>query len=319
MQTQETEKIPVGISSCLLGNKVRYDGSHKRSPYCRDELSKIFEFRAFCPEMQAGMGTPRPVIRLISTDQGERVIASQSGEDFTEQLVSASESGLGHIKKLSGYIFTHKSPSCGVFRTRLYDRKGNPVSHKHSGVYARMVMQHHPLLPVEEAERLNDPQLRENFLVRVFAWHRWKKIYSTDMSKKQIMDYYTAYKYTLMAHDQTAYKQAGVLLANNTKMTALELADRFIEIFMHGLGKIATRRSHSNVLQHIQGYLKRKTSSADKQELCNAIEHYREGHIPLIAPIMLLKHHLGKHRDNYLEKQHYLQPYPDNLGLRSRI
>jgi uncharacterized protein YbgA (DUF1722 family)/uncharacterized protein YbbK (DUF523 family) len=315
----DNNKITLGISSCLVGNKVRYDGSHKRSPYCKEVLSELFEYQPFCPEMAAGLGTPRPTIRLIASDKGERLVAPKTGEDVTDRVEEAGGKYLNSLSGVSGYIFTHKSPSCGVFRTRIYDERGNAISHQSSGVFARQVMNAYPLLPVEEAERLNDPAIRENFLLRVYAYHQWKEIYVENIRKQDVINFYTNYKYALMATDQKSYKEIGRLLANCKHLTALELADEFIALFMNGMKKIATRKSHSNVLQHIQGYFKRKTDANDRQELSEIISAYRKGHVPLIAPVILIKHFLKKHPDSYLENQHYLEPYPDFLGLRSRI
>ena len=312
-------KISVGISSCLLGNQVRHDGGHKRNIFCVETLGKWFELQPICPELEAGMGVPRPSIQLIQSDSGIRAIAPKTGQDVSDNLRTVLDTHQEDIARMSGYIFIHKSPSCGVFRTRIYNTDNNVVKQNGRGIYAHALMKRFPLLPVEEADRLNDAVLRENFLLRVYAYHEWQSINKTALRKKDVLDFYTQYKYIMLAHSRRHYKEIGQLLSKVDEISIEDLKTRFIELFMTGLAKHATRGTHANVLFHLQGYLKHKIDKADTASLTALITSYQVGHIPLITPITMIKHHLQKYPDAYLEKQKYFDPYPAQLGLQSHI
>ncbi|MGM0563488.1 MAG: YbgA family protein [Pseudomonadota bacterium] len=313
------EKIPVGISQCLLGDKVRYDGEHKRSRFCTDVLAPYFDFEPICPEVAIGLGIPRPPIRLVE-DEGEvRVKGVKKADlDPTDDLREYSEKRTSQLDHLCGYILMQKSPSCGMERVAVYHPNGNPLHHQGVGVYAEVLKRNHPLLPIEESGRLNDSTLRENFIARVYAFYRWKKI-ENNLTPKVLIDFYSDYKYLVMAHDPQAYHSIGQLLADMKGDDIDTIGEQFIELLMNTLKIPATRKTNTNVLMHIQGYFKKQLSSDEKQELAQVIEQYRQGIIPMIAPMVLIKHFLKQHPSEYLERQAFLNPYPEALSLRNAI
>jgi len=311
--------IRVGISSCLLGNLVRHDGGHKRNIYCAETLGKIFELITICPELEAGMGVPRPAIHLIQTNTGISAIAAKTGRDFTEDLRAIAANHSKDIAGMSGYVFIHKSPSCGVFRSRIYNNDGEMLKQNGRGVYAHELMVRFPLLPVEEADRLNDARLRENFLLRVYAYHDWQDLNRNPLEKKNLIEFYTQYKYIMLAHSHRYYKEIGALLSKVNEIEIAELQNRFIYLFMTGLTQLATRGTHANTLFHIQGYLKNHLDKTETVSLTELIMAYKQSHVPLITPITMIKHYLHKYPDAYLAKQKYFDPYPSHLGLRSYI
>ena len=313
-------KIKVGISSCLLGNSVRYDGGHKHSSLCTETLSEYFDFVSECPEVGIGLGTPRKPIHLTGDPDSPRAVAiNDHSVDYTEQLHNYGVEKAQQLSSISGYIFMKNSPSCGLFRIKVYQDNGYPKKDPARGIYARAITDTLPLLPVEEVGRLSDPGLRENFIIRVFAYSNWQQLVTEGISHKAISDFHSRYKYCLMAHDPSQYAALGRLIANATKAEAPTLAENYFEQLMTVLNKQATRKTHSNVLMHLQGYLKHALSPNEKQELADLINQYRIGHIPLIVPITMLKHHFANHPDPYIAKQAYLQPYPEKLGLRNNI
>ncbi|MDF1832508.1 MAG: DUF523 and DUF1722 domain-containing protein [Porticoccaceae bacterium] len=313
-------KIKVGISSCLLGNEVRFDGGHKHSRLCTDSLSRYFEFVPECPEVASGMSIPRKPIRLIGDIQAPKVVAVHDNSlDYTDQLKTFSEYKAQQLDELCGYVFMQKSPSCGVFRVKVYQEGGYPAAEPGRGVYAKAVMEAKPLLPVEESGRLEDAVLRESFITRVYAYHNWQQLKKQGLSYQSILEFHASYKYCLMARTPTHYVELGRLLADAGKHDIDDLAERYFSLLMENLSVLATRKTHTNVLMHLQGYLKKVLSAKEKQELGNIIEQYRTHQVPLIVPITLLKHHFNNHPDPYIEKQAYLQPYPDDLSLRNAI
>ena len=291
--------IPVGISRCLLGEPVRYNGGHKRS--------------AVCPEVEIGLGVPREPIRLVDGDKGLRARGSDGERDHTAALTAAGERfGAAH-SDLCGFIFTQKSPSCGLFRVKVYHDNGQPSAATGRGIFASAITQANPLLPAEEAGRLNDATLRDNFLTRVFAYYQWRQLVQRGASRRGIIAFYSRYKYLMLAHHQPSYRSIGRLLARAGLMSEEDLAQRFIQAFMTGLSHPATRKQITNALEHMRGHLKRDLGSAEKSELGDLLEHYRRGHLPLIAPLVLLRHHLQQRGDAYVCSQTLLAPFPDEL------
>lgn len=320
-KNQSATKIPVGISQCLLGEKVRYDGGHKRSPFCTDVLSEFFDFTPVCPEAGAGLGIPRPAIRLIKNTDGTQIKVvgvKDVSFDVTADLQAYTEQVLPKLEHLCGYILMQKSPSCGMERVPQYRENGAPLDTKGVGVYADKLMQAYPLLPVEEAGRLHDAVLRENFISRVYAYQRWRSI-ENDLSAKKLIDFYSDYKYLVMAHDNEAYHGIGKLLSFLPQEELQQRGQQFIELLMKTLKKPATRNKNTNVLMHIQGYFKKQLDAEERKELSEVIDQYRLGDIPLVAPMILLKHHLKQHPNDYLQRQKFLTPYPDKLRLRNAI
>ena len=313
-------KIKVGISSCLMGNNVRFDDGHKHSKRCSQNLARYFDFVSECPEVRIGMGTLRKPIRMIGDVNSPLIISTQDNAiDHTEKMVEFSHQKVKEYSELCGYIFMQNSPSCGLFRVKVYQEDGCPAGESGRGIYANVITQEIPELPVEESGRLTTPSLRENFITRVFAYHRWQQLKQLGFNYHSIIEFHSSYKYSLMAHSPASYIELGRMLADSGKHEVDELAQRYFPILMSALGKVATRKTHTNVLMHIQGYLKRVLSSIEKHELSNLINQYRLAQIPLIVPITLLKHHFSNHPHSYIAKQVYLEPYPDDLSLRNAI
>lgn len=313
-------KIKVGISSCLLGQEVRYDGTHKHLRLATDSLSRFFEFTPICPEVGIGMSVPRKPIRLVGdVDKPEAVAVHDPKLNYTDDLVQFGKEKAAELTDICGYIFMKNSPSCGVFRVKVYQDNGYPAQTPGRGLYARAITDAYPLLPVEESGRLCDPLLRENFVTRVFAYADWQALKQTGLSAQTLLDFHTRYKYCLMAHSPNDYVALGRMLAQAGNEDIEALGERYFEALMAVLSQLASRKTHTNVLMHLQGYLKKKITAPEKQELSDIIERYRTAELPLIVPITLLKHHFNRHPDPYISKQAYLQPYPDALSLRNTI
>ena len=313
-------KIQVGISSCLLGDEVRYNGGHKHSALCTRDLSEYFDFVSVCPEVSIGLGVPRKPIRLVGDPSDPDIVGVANPEhNVTQPMKEFAREKVKELGDLSGYIFIKGSPSCGLFRVKVYNESGFPQQEMGRGVYAKVVTDTYPLLPVEEAGRLMDPVLRENFITRVFAYQTFTSLKKAGLTAKKLIDFHASYKYTLMAHDPQSHTSLGRMLADLANEDLAELGDRYFQALMESLTKKASRKSNTNVLSHIQGYLKNHLSSKEKEKLVEAIEQYRNGIIPLIVPIILVKNHFHTYPNEYISKQSYLQPYPDNLSLRNTI
>ena len=311
--------IPVGISACLLGEEVRHNGGHKRDAYITGTLSQYFDFLSFCPEMGIGLGVPRPAIRLIASDQGVRAVGSRdSSLDVTDKLVAFSHSTFDQIEHLSGYILKRASPSCGMERVKVYNQKNmpDPVG---SGIFAAEIMGRFPLLPIEEEGRLGDPGLRENFIQRVFIYHRWRTEYAHKLTVQRLTEFHARHKLIFMSHDQNQSRSLGKIAASATQDNLVVVANEYIAVAMKMLKVIATRKNHVNVLQHIQGYLKKHLDADDKKELVDVIGRYHQGELPLIVPITLLLHHFRKSPNEYIEQSWYIKPYPAELKLRNQV
>ena len=308
------DSIVVGISACLLGQPVRFDGGHKRAEFCERELGQYFSFVPICPEMAIGLGVPRPSIRLVQRDDGIHVESGDGTQDVTVPLQAYAEQMSGQLAHLSGYIFCAKSPSCGMERVRLYGAAGGAKIGV--GLYARVLMQRLPLLPVEEDGRLNDPHLRENFVQRVFAYHDWQRLLASGLDRGKLIAFHSRYKYLLLAHHPAAYKEMGRYLATMSTLPLAHVAERYAAALMAALKMQASRKNHTNVLQHLQGYFKKYLSSQQKAELHDTIDKYRRGLLPLLAPMTLLRHYLREYPNGYLEQQVYFNPYPEELALR---
>lgn len=312
--------IKVGISSCLLGENVRFDGGHKHLRLCTESLSRFFDFVPECPEVGIGMGIPRKPIRLVGDVASPQAVAVHDYRlNYTEKLTAFGQQKAHEHSDLCGYIFMKNSPSCGLFRVKVYQENGYPAAEAGRGLYADALKKAHPLMPMEESGRLNDPLLRENFISRVFAYYDWQQLVKIGLSHHKLINFHTRYKYTLMAHSPKDYGELGRMLADAGNHEVEAIAERYFAALMAVLSTIASRKTHTNVLMHIQGYLKKKLSSAEKQELADIIDRYRTAELPLIVPITLLKHHFNNHPDPYIAKQAYLQPYPDALSLRNTI
>lgn len=311
--------IQLGISRCLLGQGVRFDGGHKKYGYATDLLAQYFEFIGICPEVESGLPIPRPTIRLVGEPDNPEVVEVKNQHiSHTTRLKGFSEKKVKTLGKLSGFILKNKSPSCGMSRVKVY--QPSPLQPKMGvGVFARALMDAFPQMPVEEEGRLNDPILRENFIERVFIYKRWQDLEQDGLTQEKLLAFHTAHKLILLAHHQGIYRQLGKFLACLKGKNLQDVANEYFPLFMKGMQKRATNKSHTNVLMHIQGYFKNNLDKMDKAELTETISRYQKGQVPLIVPMTLLKHHLLKHPDSYLQKQYYLFPYPEELMLRNRI
>ncbi|RVU86425.1 DUF1722 domain-containing protein [Leucothrix sargassi] len=311
-------KIKVGISSCLLGEKVRFDTGHKRNAYVTDVLQNYFDFVPFCPEVSIGLSIPREPIRLVLEDEKVRCVGTKNSElEFTDQLAEIAEKQKPIHEQLCGYILKKDSPSCGMERVKLY-KNGMPTK-VGVGIFAQRLMENFPSLPVEEEGRLGDMRLRENFIQRVFVYARWKALFHEPLTITALQTFHAQHKYILMSHDQEQTRALGKLLASHDHQAVEVLAERYVSQLMNTLKTIATPKTHANTLHHIQGYLKRDLVADDKAELTEVIDNYRNGLLPLVVPITLLKHHFRKHPNEHITNSYYMDPHPGELMLLNHI
>lgn len=298
--------IRLGVSACLMGQSVRYDAGHKRESFVADVLPRHFELIPLCPEVAIGMGVPREPIRLEGDAAAPRAVGVRTRSlDVTDPLAAYGRETAARLADISGYVFKSRSPSCGVFRVKRYG-SGGQISKDATGIYAAEITRALPLLPVEEEGRLNDPALRENFLGRVYAYHRWQRLLAEGVSAERLIVFHTAHKLILMAHGREGLTHLGRLIAEVGRRPLDEVTGEYGQVFMQSLRRRATRRRHADVLYHLMGYLKRRLDAADKAELVEVIESYRTGEVPLIVPVTLLRHHFRRHPDPYVDKQLYL-------------
>lgn len=320
MLSSSRAPIKVGISACLLGEPVRFNGGHKESRLCSETLARHFEFVPVCPEVAIGLGTPRQPIRLVGDPDQPRAVGSVHAElDVTDALSAYGRQVATELHDICGFVLMQKSPSCGMERVKVYQANGHPIEGGGSGLFAHALMQARPDLPIEEDGRLNDPVLRENFLTRIFAYAEWQRLVASGVTRKALVEFHSRYKYQLMATDPVQYKALGRLVATVGKQPLEAFAPSYFSQLMAALKKTASRGTHTNVLQHLSGYLKRDLGTQDKQELQRLIDQYREGVVPLVVPMTLLKHHFRRHPDRYVATQVYLQPRPEDLSLRNGI
>jgi len=318
MSQLELEKIKIGISSCLLGEKVRFDSGHKRNAFVNGVLSNYFEFSGFCPEVDIGLSIPREPIRLVTINDKVHCVGTKTKTiDVTEDLYNSADEQKTWHQHLCGYILKKGSPSCGMERVRLY--KGDMPDRTGVGLYAERLMQNFPNLPVEEEGRLEDAVLRENFIQRVFIYSRWQKLMAQQPSMKSLTLFHAQHKYIYVSHDQLLARQLGSWLADNHKTDMATLTPQYLSKMMALLKKNATRKNHVNTLQHIQGYLKKHLDADDKQELTSTIKQYHEGLLPLIVPITLLRHHFRRQPHDYISNSYYMQPHPAELMLLNKL
>ncbi|UXY12731.1 DUF523 and DUF1722 domain-containing protein [Kosakonia sp. ML.JS2a] len=312
----------IGISGCLTGSAVRFDGGHKRMGFVMDGLGQWVAFQPVCPEMAIGLPVPRPALRLVQTSDGDfRMRFSHAPhDDVTEKMAAFTDTYLPRLGALSGFIVCAKSPSCGMERVRLYDEKGNRGRKEGVGLFTRALLEAYPWLPVEEDGRLHDPVLRENFVERVFALHELNTLRANGLTRRALLDFHSRYKLQLLAHHQADYRKIGPFVASLHEWEDLDaFFVAYREKLMAILKKTASRENHTNVLMHIQGYFREHLNSRQRGELRDVILHYRNGLLPILAPLTLLKHYLGEYPDRYLLQQNYFAPYPEDLGLRLAV
>ena len=312
--------IRIGISSCLLGEKVRYDGGHKRDPYLVETLGQYVEWFPVCPEVELGLGTPRQSLRLVRIEEAVRMIMAKTGQDHTDDMHSFAARRVRELEEenLCGYILKKDSPSCGMERVRVFDANGAPAE-SGRGLFAEALLKHFPNLPVEEEGRLCDPRLRENFIERVFAYYRLKALFAGRWKVGELVQFHTAHKLLLMAHSPHAYQSLGRLVAEAKSVPRAKLCQRYELDFMGALREMATTKRHTNVLQHIVGYFSKQLDSDSRQELEALLQDYRAGLVPLVVPLTLIRHYVRKHDATYLCGQMYLEPHPKELMLRNHV
>ena len=313
--------IRIGISSCLLGEPVRFDGGHKRDSFLTETFGAFVEWVPVCPEVECGFGTPRESMRLVRVDNGVRLLTVRTAVDLTDRMVEYARRRVAALdaEDLSGYVLKKDSPSCGMDRVKIYSTRGAP-ERSGRGIFAARLVERFPSLPVEEEGRLSDPRLRENFVERVFAYWRLRRLFSGRWNLGALVDFHTAHKLILMSHSPEACRQLGRLVAQaRGGGDRADLKRRYTEMFMSALTVIATPRRHTNVLQHMAGYFKAHLDAESKQELAAAIEDYRRGLVPLVVPMTLLRHYVRVHRVSYLADQLYLAPHPKELMLRNHV
>jgi len=312
-------KIKVGVSGCLLGEEVRYDGGHKRNIYITETLSLYFDFKPICPEAAIGMGIPRPPIQLMESESGIQAVGVEDPNlNVTNKLREFAQLMADSLASVSGYILKKDSPSCGMVGVRVFNRKD--MSEKSGrGIFADTLIKVLPNLPVEEEGRLLDPVLRENFIERVFIYFRWQQLIKSGLTAQKLIEFHTQHKFNLLAHDESIYRQLGRLVAEVDDNNLQALANNYLDMLMTGLKKPASRKQHTNVLMHIMGFFKNQLSAEDKQEMLDLLDGYRLGQQPLIVPITMLKHHLRRFPHPYIEQQYYMYPYPEELMLRNSL
>jgi uncharacterized protein YbgA (DUF1722 family)/uncharacterized protein YbbK (DUF523 family) len=319
-RSAQTRPIRIGISACLLGEEVRFDGGHKRDSFLTDTFGKFVEWVPVCPEVEAGFGTPREAMRLVRNGRQVRLLTIKTARDLTATLDSFSERRVAELnaEDLSGYVLKKDSPSCGLERVKVYDTRGGPAR-TGRGRFAVKLLERFPELPIEEEGRLSDPRLRENFVDRVFGYWRLRGLFGGRWTVGALVRFHTAHKLILMSHAPKAYEHLGRLVSRAKATARDELERRYTRAFMAALSTPVTRGRHANVLQHMAGYFKRDLDPAAKTELAEAIEEYRAGIVPLIVPITLVRHHVRSRGVSYLADQLYLDPHRRELMLRNHV
>lgn len=313
-----TERIRLGVSRCLLGDPVRYDGQHKRDAFIVDTLGPLVDFVPVCPEVECGLGVPREAMRLTGTPEAPHLITIRTGRDLTGQMQTWLKPRLDELAKeeLCGFIFKARSPSSGMERVKIYNEKGGVTGYG-AGLFARAFMDRFPLLPVEEEGRLNDPLLRDNFVERIFTLKRYRDAVAGARTLKPLMTFHAAHKYLLMAHHPESVRAMGRLLAESKPRAIRETTAAYEALLLGALKRQTTPLRYINVLQHMEGHLKKQLTADEKQEFAEMLDAYRAGDIPLIAPIVMLRHYVRKYAEPYLATQTVLYPHPLEMRLRN--
>lgn len=314
------DRLKLGISSCLLGHEVRWNGGHKLDKYLAYTLGQFVEYVPVCPEVEAGFGVPRESFRLIGDPRHPRLITFKSKTDHTDRMTAWAGKRVRELAKedLCGFIFKSGSPSSGMVRVKVYNEKGMP--HKVGvGIFARTFMEHFPLTPVEDDGRLNDPLIRENFILRIFTMKRWRDTLAGEPGPGRLVDFHTRNKLLILSHSQKHYRLMGKLVAGGKNMPMKESYDQYQLLLMEALKLKATIKKNHNVLQHLMGYFKKQLTPDEKQELLETFEQYRNELVPLIVPITLINHYVRKYDQPYLKLQTYLNPHPIELKLRTHV
>jgi uncharacterized protein YbgA (DUF1722 family)/uncharacterized protein YbbK (DUF523 family) len=312
------DKIKIGISTCLLGEKVRYDGGHKLDRYITETLGQYFEWAPVCPEVEYGLPVPREAMRLVGIPDSPRLITVRTGTDHTEGMLKWTERKLRELEgeELCGFIFKSKSPSSGIGGVKVYTPTGIP-SQRGTGIFGGAFIRHFPFIPVIDDGRLHDSGLRENFIERVFVYKRWREFMKRGGAINDLVTFHTEHKLLILSHSPKHFSILGRLVASGNKYRREELDSKYIGLLMEGLRLLATVKKNTNVLMHVIGYFKRHLSSDDKHELLEIIDRYHKRLIPFIVPITLIRHYVRKFDEPYLKRQYYLNPHPLELMLRN--
>jgi uncharacterized protein YbgA (DUF1722 family)/uncharacterized protein YbbK (DUF523 family) len=314
------EKIRIGISSCLVGKQVRYDGGHKHDRYMTGTLGEYFEWVPVCPEVECGLPVPREAMRLVGSPESPRLVTVRTGADHTERMTAWAGKRLGKkdLKSVCGFIFKARSPSSGIGGVKVYTEKGMP-DHRGAGIFGGEFVKTYPLVPVIDDGRLHDPRLRENFIERVFVFRRWQDFLKRGGKRGGLVDFHTDHKLLLLSHSPKHYSLIGRLVAEAKTLGKESVHARYFALLVEGLGLMATVKKNTNVLHHIMGYFKKDLLADEKQELLEVIEQYHGGLIPLIVPVTMLKHYVRRYNVEYLKRQYYLSPHPMELMLRNHV
>lgn len=315
-------RLRLGVSACLLGDEVRFNGGHCRDGFLAQTLGRYVEWVRVCPEVEIGLGTPRESIRLVGLAEKPRLVGIKSANDHTESMQEWSVEALEGLAQLElhGFILKKGSPSCGLFRIRVYEEDSGMPQRQGRGLFATSLVSRFPTLPVEEEGRLHDPRLRENFIERIFVHERWSRFLREDRSPGGLVRFHTAHKMTLLAHHPGIYAELGRMVADAGSGDFEQLLGLYEQRFAAALATLANRGRHTNVLQHLTGFLKQALSADEKAELGEALDDYRNGLLPLVVPITLLKHHFRRHEaPDWVASQVYLSPYPKELMLRNHV
>ena len=316
-----TEKIRIGVSSCLIGEKVRWNGDHKQDRYVREILSRYFEYIPVCPEVEVGMGVPRETVALYGDPEKPSMISKKTQTDWTKPMEKYIKSRINTLSAddLCGYIFKSKSPSCGMGRVPLYSEFGSHKVKHGPGMFANAFINSFPLVPTEEEGRLNDPRIRENFIVRVFSFKRFNLLLNEKFSLGQWVKFHTQHKFLLLAHSRKHYDDLGELVAHSKTIKPSELKKKYGELFMEALTSKSTPKKNTDVLLHMMGFLKKLLTKIEKEDILSTIEDYRSEILPLIVPVTLIRHQVKKHNIEYLHDQLYLNPHPKELMLLNHV
>jgi uncharacterized protein YbgA (DUF1722 family)/uncharacterized protein YbbK (DUF523 family) len=313
------ERIRIGVSTCLLGERVRFDGGHKRDPFLVETFGRYVEWVPVCPEVEAGLGVPRESMHLRRVEDDVRLVTTKTGIDHTAKMqryAARRVAALG-ADDLCGYVLKKNSPSCGMERVKIYGRRGPAASGR--GLFATALLQAFPHLPVEEEGRLNDPRLRENFVERVFAYRRVRSLFAGRWTIGRVVAFHAAHKLQLLAHSPRLYRDLGRLVAGGKALARPALQVAYETQFMAALEVMATPMRHVNVLQHILGYFTARLDSDARREMIGLIDDYGRGLLPLVVPLTLVRHYVRQFTIAYLQAQTYLEPHPKELMLRNHV
>ena len=315
------EKIKIGMSSCLLGEEVRWDGDHKHDQYVRDVLGSYFDYVSICPEVDVGMGVPRETVALYGTLENPKMITKRSKTNWTKKMNHYTKDRIHELTKenLCGYVFKSKSPSCGIGKVPIYSEFGSSRMRHGSGMFASSFVKVFPLVPVEDEGRLHDPVIRENFIVRIFCFHRLQLLVRKSFSIGSLVRFHTRHKFLILSHSRKKYDDMGELVANAKKIKTAELKTRYSKLFMAALTYKSTPKKNTDVLLHMVGFLKKILTREGKKDILSVIEDYRNELLPLVVPVTLIYHQVKKHNIEYLLDQVYLNPHPKELMLRNHV